>query len=112
MINPDGVLAGNYRTSLIGKDLNRLYMQNNNASEADTDNFVNKMLIPEIQAVKQLITQYKKQMLCFVDCHHHCVKRGSFMYGPCIQMNQDPIKYYEVRVLPKLFDLSTEMFRY
>jgi len=26
MINPDGVVAGNYRTSLIGKDLNRLYM--------------------------------------------------------------------------------------
>ena len=48
MINPDGVLAGNYRTSLIGKDLNRLYMQNNNATETNTENFVNKMLIPEI----------------------------------------------------------------
>lgn len=25
MINPDGVVAGNYRTSLFGKDLNRTY---------------------------------------------------------------------------------------
>jgi len=29
MINVDGVLVGNYRTSFIGKDLNRLYMQKN-----------------------------------------------------------------------------------
>ena len=26
MINPDGVVAGNYRTSFIGKDLNRLFL--------------------------------------------------------------------------------------
>jgi murein tripeptide amidase MpaA len=25
MLNPDGVVAGNYRTSLFGKDLNRLF---------------------------------------------------------------------------------------
>jgi hypothetical protein len=43
-------------------------------------------------------------MLCFIDVHHHCGKRGSFMYGPNTQMQQDPIKYYEVRVLPKLLD--------
>jgi len=28
MINVDGVIVGNYRTSFIGKDLNRLYAQN------------------------------------------------------------------------------------
>lgn len=27
MVNPDGVVAGNYRTSLFGKDLNRTYHQ-------------------------------------------------------------------------------------
>lgn len=57
MINPDGVLAGNYRTSLIGKDLNRLYMQKDSAKDDDvgSSNLINKMLIPEITAVKQLI---------------------------------------------------------
>lgn len=25
MLNPDGVIAGNFRTSLFGKDLNRLF---------------------------------------------------------------------------------------
>lgn len=27
MLNPDGVVAGNYRTSLFGKDLNRTFTQ-------------------------------------------------------------------------------------
>lgn len=27
MANPDGVVAGNYRTSLFGKDLNRTFNQ-------------------------------------------------------------------------------------
>jgi murein tripeptide amidase MpaA len=27
MINPDGVIAGNYRTSFFGKDLNRTFDQ-------------------------------------------------------------------------------------
>ena len=54
MINPDGVVAGNYRTSLIGKDLNRLYMQSEYDDKKEPK-IVNKMLIPEINAVKQLV---------------------------------------------------------
>jgi len=52
MINPDGVIAGNYRTSFIGKDLNRLYVQNDCPDEEEKPNFINKMLIPEIAAMK------------------------------------------------------------
>jgi hypothetical protein len=29
MINPDGVVLGNYRTGVVGKDLNRLYSNKN-----------------------------------------------------------------------------------
>ncbi len=28
MVNPDGVVAGNYRTSLFGKDINRTFHEN------------------------------------------------------------------------------------
>lgn len=31
MINPDGVVFGNYRTSFLGKDMNRLYMNDQGA---------------------------------------------------------------------------------
>ena len=43
MINVDGVIIGNYRTSMSGNDLNRRYSQ------------PNKKLHPEIYAIKTLL---------------------------------------------------------
>jgi hypothetical protein len=34
------------------------------------------------------------------------------MYGPASVLHKDPLKYYENRVLPRLFGNSTEMFRF
>ena len=48
MINIDGVISGNYRTSYIGRDMNRLYMQ-------DDKGDVDKLLMPEIVEMKNLI---------------------------------------------------------
>jgi hypothetical protein len=31
MCNPDGVIIGNHRTTLIGRDMNRQYSNNNNS---------------------------------------------------------------------------------
>lgn len=45
MVNPDGVVAGNFRTSLLGKDLNRLF------KSKDTT------LIPEIEMTRTVFTQ-------------------------------------------------------
>ena len=53
MINPDGVVAGNYRTSFIGKDLNRLYLEKED--EEVKYNVMDEILKPEITAMKQLI---------------------------------------------------------
>lgn len=47
MLNPDGVVAGNFRTSLCGKDLNRQF-------KASLD-----YLIPEVKALKQLVLRLK-----------------------------------------------------
>lgn len=43
MINVDGVIVGNYRTSLSGNDLNRRYLE------------PNRKLHPEINAIKTLM---------------------------------------------------------
>jgi len=88
MLNADGVIGGNYRTSFVGKDNNRLYLQN------DDETKVNKLLIPEIWAVKNLVLAHKEQLLAFIDTHHHSVKRASFMYGPCVSVSQDATLYY------------------
>lgn len=74
MVNPDGVVAGNYRTSFIGKDLNRLYLQSEDTTEARYGS-MDDILKPEITAMKQLIKGCKddesKGILAFVDVHHH-----------------------------------------
>jgi murein tripeptide amidase MpaA len=43
MLNPDGVIMGNYRTGVIGSDYNRLFL----SAQAE--------LFPEITALKELI---------------------------------------------------------
>lgn len=47
MLNPDGVVVGNFRTSLCGRDLNRQFR-----TSAD-------FLIPEVKALKQLVIALK-----------------------------------------------------
>jgi len=64
MINIDGVISGNYRTGYIGKDMNRLYMQDEK-EEVDVD----KLLMPEIIEMKNLISSVKKNLLAFIDVH-------------------------------------------
>jgi len=74
MINPDGVIAGNYRVSCAGNDLNRMYMN------------PDERLHPTVNSLKQLISDItkkeKSQVLAFVDMHGHSRKKNSFIYGP------------------------------
>ena len=61
MLNPDGVIVGNYRCSLGGYDLNRQWQH------------PNLKVSPEIFAIKEMI---KKTLECrkielFVDIHGH-----------------------------------------
>ena len=71
MLNPDGVINGNYRTSLSGVDLNRKW------SHPD----VNKH--PTIFHTKELIRHVKEnwQVGLVLDVHGHSRKQGVFFYG-------------------------------
>lgn len=73
MVNPDGVVAGNYRTSFFGKDLNRTYHQ------------TRKYAFPEVYYLKEMVKEEKKRMkkvAMFIDMHGHSVKKNVFIYGP------------------------------
>jgi len=43
MLNPDGVIMGNYRTGVSGRDLNRQFL------------VMNSMLFPTVEAIKDLV---------------------------------------------------------
>lgn len=68
MLNPDGVINGNYRCSLAGCDLNRRWKA------------PSKVLHPTIYHTKQLISQFGKERELAVFCDFHGHSRRKYFY--------------------------------
>lgn len=102
MLNPDGVIIGNYRTNFAGKDLNRQFKN------------TNKKLYPTVHALKELFNdckiQYRDNLIAFFDLHGHSIKRNVFIYGPEYPTNKK--EYFVSKFIPKLLGHKTEMFRF
>lgn len=102
MLNPDGVIAGNSRTSMSGNDLNRTCISPSPENH------------PEIFALKELVRElekeFKNRVFLFVDMHGHFSKKGSFIYGPYFPIHNT--MYYKTKIIPRLIGERTEMFRY
>lgn len=100
MINPDGVVLGNSRTGVLGKDLNREY------------NSVDKELNPEVNHLKQFVSRIQRthELHMFLDFHGHSQKKNCFVFGPDYPLSD--LRYLKCKILPKLLSMRTEMFRY
>ena len=85
MLNPDGVIQGNYRSSFIGVDLNRRWKN------------PSKFLHPTIYYTKRLIKWWhsfneigiSNGVVMTCDFHGHSRKKNVFMYG-CTFTQNDP----------------------
>jgi hypothetical protein len=99
MLNPDGVVLGNYRTSLSGQDLNRQW----GAATA--------RLFPEIFYTKQMLnkTQASRNIFMFVDIHGHSRKKNIFMYG-CHNKNTD--KRNTEKLFPLVYSKTHHSFSF
>jgi len=69
MFNPDGVVEGNSRTSLLGDDLNRCW--------ANPD----RVRQPEIYYAKKMLSDLPKAAALFLDLHAHSMRPDCFLYG-------------------------------
>jgi hypothetical protein len=71
MLNPDGVIIGNYRCSLSGHDLNRQWLS------------PSPRLFPEISSVKAMMrkTLESREIFLYCDFHGHSRAKNLFMYG-------------------------------
>lgn len=100
MLNPDGVIYGNYRCSLLGVDLNRRWSQ------------PNKLLHPEIYYCKRLIQMVaeERDVLMFCDMHGHSIKKDVFMYGCC--SSDKPKENAFARLFPYLLARRNRIFSY
>ncbi|KAM4573445.1 cytosolic carboxypeptidase 2 [Odontesthes bonariensis] len=88
MLNPDGVVVGNYRCSLAGRDLNRNY------KTLLRDSF------PCVWHTRNMVERLKAEMdvLLYCDFHGHSRKNNVFMYG-CNNRSDASLKLQE-RVFP------------
>ena len=97
MMNPDGVVCGNYRTSLAGCDLNRRWIN------------PNEILHPEIFSAKQMILKFstQRQIGLILDLHGHSGANNIFTYG--IPIKENP---RESKVFPFLLSKMSNAFSY
>jgi cytosolic carboxypeptidase protein 2/3 len=76
----------------------------------------NPKLHPTVFNIKKLLREINNQssemepISGFVDIHGHSRKKSVFMYGPNYPLHSQ--KYFKARMLPKLLDEKSEIFRY
>ncbi|CAG5056032.1 unnamed protein product [Parnassius apollo] len=88
MLNPDGVIVGNNRCSLTGKDLNRQYRT------------VIRETYPPVWHTKVMIRRLQEEcgVAMYVDLHAHSRKHNIFIYGCESRRNSD--KRLQEQVFP------------
>lgn len=110
MLNPDGVILGNYRASLLGVDLNRRWKR------------PSRFLHPEVYYAKQIVKYFdakSKQPECdsggvvfYCDFHGHSKKMDAFMYS-CIDLTDNPQSHFNnmvIRTVPASIDRFIPIF--
>ena len=102
MMNPDGVVAGNFRTSYSGKDLNRQFHR------------LSRHVFPEAyyldRLAKSLKKEYGNRLVYYFDFHGHSTKTNLFCYGPDhLRANS---YYLKARAFAKLVEQKDAIFSY
>lgn len=90
MVNPDGVITGNYRTSLAAVDLNRVYK--NPIRE----------LYPTIYNLKTMMRRLKqdRSITLYCDLHGHSRKQNVFIYGCENLGSNNSLRFESASLLP------------
>lgn len=103
MLNPDGVIYGNYRCSLLGVDLNRRWVN------------PSPILHPTIYYTKQIIKMLdiERSVEMFTDIHGHSRKFNAFVYANCISdVQNDPKINASIKVFPLMLNSRIPHFEY
>uniref|UniRef100_A0A2K6S0B6 AGBL carboxypeptidase 3 n=1 Tax=Saimiri boliviensis boliviensis TaxID=39432 RepID=A0A2K6S0B6_SAIBB len=89
MLNPDGVIVGNYRCSLAGRDLNRNYTS------------LLKESFPSVWYTRNMVRRLmeKREVILYCDLHGHSRKENIFMYG-CDGSDRSKTLYLQQRIFP------------
>lgn len=100
MMNPDGVTVGNFRTDLVGDDMNRQYTKP--SPKVHLAVVALRKLVQEVRS--------KRRVVGLIDLHGHSTRPGVFTYGPQLAQS-DPLKDFS-QVFPWMISQRTPMFRF
>ena len=100
MLNPDGVVVGNYRCSLSGLDLNRVWRE------------PSRRLTPSIYALKAMMIrlQEDRDVVLFCDLHGHSRKPNVFCYG--CEQPAAAMKQFQAMIFPRLLWRNSPVFSF
>ena len=84
MLNPDGVINGNYRCSLVGADLNRRWKNPQVA--------LHPIIYQFKRVIKNTAANYDIDLIC--DLHGHSRKKNIFIYGCNIKKSPQICKIF------------------
>ena len=101
MLNPDGVIYGNYRCSLLGVDLNRRWKA------------PSRFLHPTVFYTKKMMQSFGEmnELLLYCDMHGHSMKKNVFMYA-CRVEPPSHTSNSLIHLFPRLFSKTNPIFVY
>ena len=77
IVNPDGVIVGNYRSNLQGKDMNRHFFKDEDLDADKTGR------AHEVEVLRTYLKDtLKGRLTMFLDIHAHSNARNIFTYSP------------------------------
>ena len=100
MMNPDGVTVGNFRTDLVGDDMNRQYTKP--SPKVHLSVVALRKYVQEVKATRRVVG--------LIDLHGHSTRPGVFTYGPQLAPT-DPLKEF-AQVYPWMVGQKSSMFRF
>ncbi|EWS72671.1 zinc carboxypeptidase family protein (macronuclear) [Tetrahymena thermophila SB210] len=98
MMNPDGVIYGNFRCNISGVDINRQWQQ------------PSRILHPSVYHAKKMIATSREEGLrleYFIDLHGHSKKMNSFIYA--CRKDEDLVS---CRVFPVIYSKISSIFQF
>ncbi|KXJ27532.1 Cytosolic carboxypeptidase 6 [Exaiptasia diaphana] len=99
MLNPDGVVLGNYRCSLMGFDLNRHWHE--------PSPWAHPTLVATKNLVMELDSDSTAHLDFYIDIHAHSTLMNGFMYG---NVYEEEERFERQAVFPKLLCANADDF--
>ena len=107
IVNPDGVVCGNYRCNSQGKDINRFFF-------ADDDPEGAKLRLTEVELIRTFLKEKfpkekerESRFKMFLDIHAHSAQTSIFVFCPQAEIQEDNDT---IRRFPMILDNTSEYF--